>query len=361
MKTNNTAKDLPSINQSLSEHRRIAQALVSAIIITLLALSGKAANVLVNPGFESSPIFTSGSWSQHASETWSMASAGAADPTSVKLVHSGANGLWMQGLYGNGQGGPQTSYAAQDATCIPGNTYTADAWYSAYVYCTSHIGGDDGSDPPGGSGLYGADGSGNEDGWVEVMFFSSGNVLLADYKSQIITPAFVGTASGATYNGTLPVATNALGNIYLAWIHCPITNQYDITTVTPNSDPDVTGGITNTLAPGQYITAPPGAVKVEFRINLYQAAYEAGAPFWDDATLNQVGGVSPSIIGNISPDGTKFFSGASSNFTFNVTSASTGGAPLPTNSTSNIGITVNGVNQTANLQFSGQSTNLSVT
>src|SRR6266436_9293322 len=220
MKTNNTAKDLPSINQSLSEHRQISLALVSAIIMTLLALSGKAANVLVNPGFEASPIFTSGSWSQHASETWSMSSAAAADPTSMKLVHAGANGLWMQGLYGNGQGGPQTSFAAQDFACTPGNTYTADAWYSAYTYCKSHIGGDDGTDSPGGSGLFQADGSGNEDGWVEVMFFSSGNVLLADYKSAIIDPAFVGAASGSNYLGTLPVVTNALGNIYLAWIHC---------------------------------------------------------------------------------------------------------------------------------------------
>jgi hypothetical protein len=373
MKTKSTPKNLPVINQSFNRHRRISHALLSAVILTLLALSVKAANVLVNPGFESSPIFTSGSWSQHASETWSMASATAADPTTMKLVHTGANGLWMQGLYGNGQAGPQISYAAQDFTCTPGNTYTADAWYSAYARCTSHIGGDDGSlNAPvgtgGGSGLYGADGSGNEDGWVEVMFFDAGNILLADYKSAIITPAFVGTAangaSSFTYTGTLPLVTNALGNIYLAWIDCPVTNQYDPTTVTPNTDPvspAAAAGLTNTLGPGQYITAPPGAVKMEFRINLYQAAYESGAPFWDDATLVQVGGPSPSIIGNVSPDGTKFFNGASTNFSFTATSASAGGAPLPTNPTNGVGIVVNGQNKTASLQFSGPSTNLSVT
>jgi hypothetical protein len=361
MKINEQTQQIQSINQPLSERRRILMALVSAIIMTFVAMSGKAGNVLVNPSFDASPLFASGSWSQHASETWSMSSTTAADPTSVKLIRSGANGLWMQGLYGNGQGGPQTSFAAQDFACTPGNTYTADAWYSAYTYCKSHIGGDDGSDPPGGSGLFQADGSGNEDGWVEVMFFNSGNVLLADYKSFIVTPAFVGTATGTNYNGTLPVVTNSISNIFLAWIDCPVTNQYDITTVTPNTDPAVAGGITNTLGSGQFITAPPGAVKVEFRINLYQAAFEAGAPFWDDATLNQVGGVSPSIIGNISPDGTHFFSGASTNFTFNVTSASTGGAPLPTNSTGSVGIVVNGVNETGSLQFSGPSTNLAVT
>ena len=327
----------------------------------LLAFSGKAANVLVNPGFESSPIFTSGSWSQHASETWSMASATAADPTTVKLVRSGANGLWMQGLYGNGQAGPQTSYAAQSFACSAGNTYTADAWYSAYTYCTSHIGGDDGTDSPGGSGLYGADGTGNEDGWVEVLFYDASNVLLADYKSAVMTPAFVGTASGQTYNGTLPILTNSLGNIYLDWIDCQVTNQYDITLVTPNSDPSVTGGVTNTLASGQYITAPAGAVRGEFRINLYQAAYEPGAPFWDDATLTQVGGPSASVIANLSPDGTKFFNGTNTTFSFTVNSASAGGAPLPTNPQSGIGVVVNGQNQSANLQFGGTPTSLNVT
>ena len=294
-----------------------------------------------------------------------MASAQAADPTTNKLVHSGKNGLWMQGLYGNGQGGPQTSFAAQDASCIPGNTYTADAWYSAYTYCTSHIGGDDGSLGNSGSGLYGTDGSGNEDGWVEVMFFDSGNVLLADYKSTIVDSFFTGTAADApgssVYSGTFPLVTNSLGNIYLAWLDMPVTNQYDVTTVTPNSDPDSdVAGITNTLGAGKYITAPPGAVKVEFRINLFQAAYESGAPFWDDAALNQVGGPSASVIGNVSPDGTKFFNGASSSFAFNVTSAAQGGATLPTNPTSGVGIVVNGQNETANLQFSGPSTNLSV-
>jgi hypothetical protein len=360
MKTKSTLKKLPGMNRSLSEHRRILAALVATAMMMLLALSGQAANVLVNPSFDTSPIFTSGSWSQHASETWSMASATAADPTSIKLVHTGTSGLWMQGLYGNGQGGPQTSYAAQSFACTPGNTYTADAWYSAYLVCNQHIGGDDGSTPPGGNGLYGSDSSGNEDGWVEVMFFNSANTLIADYKSTIMDPAFVRDPS-------LLTVTNALGNVYLAWIDCPVTNQYDPATVTPNIDPSTnspagptTQVITGTLAPGQNITAPAGAVRGEFRINLYQAAFESGAPFWDDATLTQVGGASASIIGNLSPDGTKFFNAASTNFTFTVTSASAGGAPLPNNPTNGIGVVVNGQNQSASLKFSGTPTSLNV-
>ena len=360
MKTQYTPEKLPGINPLLSEHRRIPLAMIFPIVMTVLALSAGAANVLVNPSFDTSPIFASGSWSQHASETWSMASATAADLTSIKLIHSGANGLWMQGLYGNGQAGPQTSYAAQSFSCTPGNTYTADAWYSAYLVCNSHIGGDDGSTPPGGNGLYGSDGSGNEDGWVEVMFFNSNNVVIADYKSTIMDPTFV-------RNTSLPTVTNGLGNIYLAWIDCPVTNQYDPTTVTPNTDPSTNSSagattqvITATLAPGQNITAPPGAVRGEFRINLFQAAGESGAPFWDDATLTQVGGASASIIGSLIPDGTKFFNAADTNFTFTVTSASAGGAPLPNNPTNGVGVVVNGQNKTASLQFSGTPTSLNV-
>lgn len=233
MKTKHTPERFRDKNPLLSAHRRLSLVVVSTILMTLCAWSSKAANVLVNPSFDTSPLFASGSWSQHASETWSMASATAADPTTVKLIRTGANGLWMQGLYGNGQSGPQTSYAAQSFSCTPGNTYTADAWYSAYLICNAHIGGDDGSTPPGGSGLYGADGTGNEDGWVEVLFYDANNVLLADYKSTIMTPSFV-------HDSSLPTVTNSLGNVYLAWIDCQVTNQYDVTLVTPNSDPRVT-------------------------------------------------------------------------------------------------------------------------
>jgi len=371
MKAKNTQINLIGIYRSLSKRRHIPLALVSAVVLMLLGLSAKAGNILVNPDLTGSAIFTTGSWSQHASETWSMAPASAADPTKDVLQTNGG-GLWMQGLYGNGQGGPQTSYAAQDFACFPGNTYTASAMYSAYTMCQSHIGGDDGSlgQNVGGSGLFGNDGN-NEDGWVEVLFYNSGNVLVADYKSTIVTAAFEGGAADAPgtpptsdYSGPFPLVTNSLGNIYLAWLTMPVTNQYDVTTVTPNTDPDpalALETVSSTLKPGQLITAPAGAVKVEYRISLYQAVQESGAPFWGTAVLNQVGGPSASVIGNLNPDGTKFFNAASTNFTFNVTSAAQGGAPLPTNSASGIGIVVNGVDETGILQITGPSTNLAAT
>jgi hypothetical protein len=345
MKTQTIPKNLARINPSLSDYHRITIALIS-VIIMLFALSAQAGNVLVNPGFEATPLFASGSWSQHATVTWSMNAGTAWAPRT--LTHAGGNSFWMQGVY---NGGNNTTYAAQDFACFPGNTYTADCWYSAYVTNNGSIGGSGAS----GSGLFGNDGAGNEDGWIEVQFLDSGNNLLADYKSTIITPSFCANAAA-----TLTLVTNAYGP-YLPWEDFPVTNQYDVSTLTPGADPASNGTVTNTLAAGQLITAPPGAVKLEFRISMFQAQYESGAPFYDDATLNQVGGPSASVIGNVSPDGTKFFNGTNTSFTFNITSAAVGGAPFPTNATSKVGIIVNGQNQTSSLQFSGPSTNLSVT
>jgi hypothetical protein len=362
MKTQTIPKNMPSINPSLSERRRIPMALVSTIIMMLFALSSQAGNILINPNFATQPIFAPGSWTQHASVTWSMNSATAADGSSVKLIYPGdVNGLWMQGVY---SGAPQVTYAAQDFSTTPGSTYTADAHYSAYVYFNGGLGG-----LAGNTALFQADAppapAGQEqDGWVEVLFYDSGNNVLADYKSTIITAAYEGSASGTTYTpgtGNFTLATNAINNIYLGWTDFSVTNQYDVTTITPGSNPDIVGTVTNTLAAGQVMTAPPGAVKVEFRISDYQYQYEGGAPFWGHASLVQLSGASPSIIGNVVPNGSQFFNYTNSSFTFNVTSAATGGAGLPSNPTSGIGVLVNGQNKSGLLQFSGPSTNLSVT
>jgi hypothetical protein len=392
MKTNEQSQQIQSANQIFSGLRRISLALVSAIIMSFFALSGQAGNILVNPGFETA-VFTSSAWQQHSLETWSSAAASSVNgtepggaPINIKLVHTGDDGLWMQGTYGNGGTSMADESVSETFACFPGNAYTADAWYSAYLFCTNHIGGDDGQLQPfwgtgfpndprdgGGCGLFEGSGAGLQSaGWVEVRFLDSGNNVLADYRSMIIDPAYLGavTVTGAyvtngfTYSGTLPVVTNNAGNAYLAWQDFPVTNQYDVSLITPNTDPDTeiaNGAITNTLGAGQSMLAPAGAAQVEFSIHIIQdtAANRPGAPFWDDATLNQVAGPSPSLL-TPTPNGSAFFTSAT-NFTFNVASASTGGAPLPTNSTSSIGIVVNGANQTGNLQFSGPSTNLTAT
>ena len=203
-----------------------------------------------------------------------------------------------------------------------------------------------------------------EDGWVEVDFLDASNNVLSVWRSAILDPGYVSSlaSSGATTTNVTATTTN----IYLTWFDVPVTNQYDLSTIVLNADPSpgTPGGttevITNTLSPGQYIVAPPGTAFVQFRLNLCQKSFCSGAPHWDLCTLNQAGGPSPSVIGSVSPDGSTLFNRASTNFTFTVTSASTGGAPLPSNPTGGIKVVVNGVDQSSSLLFNGSSTNWNV-
>ncbi len=71
-------------------------------------------------------------------------------------------------------------------------------------------------------------------------------------------------------------------------------------------------------------------------------------------------GPSPSMINNLSPDGSRFFNEVS-NFTFTIQSASTGGAQLPTNPTNEVQVMVNGQDKSSTLQFSGSNTFWNVT
>jgi len=316
----------------------------------------QATNILVDPGFETTPIFSS--WTAQTTESWSMNTA---TSTPNGLVRTGSNALWMQGLYGNG--GALAYYnmgAYQTLACAPGATFTADAWFSAYV--SYPYAGLDGAN--GNSGLLTSDGSGVEDCWVEVQFLNSANTILADYKSVILSPITAtqpGSAGVQTFNVTapsVPTVTDTNGNVYLAWIDCQVTNQYDLSTIGPDTDP-ATESVTNTLKNG-IITAPAGTAFVKYFVGLAQAANESGADFWDDCTLIQLGGPSPSVISGLTPDGTHFFN-TNTSLTFSITSASTGGSPLPTNPTNGITVLVNGVNQAANLQFTGTSTAWNVT
>lgn len=342
-----------------SRHFTTASVLSAAVlaIATLTSPSSRAANILSNPGFETSPALTG--WSIHTTETWSINGGN----TAGKLYRTGANSLWTQGLYLNG-GAPRyyNMYAYQKVAAAPGSTYTAEAWFSEYSSYYQHQGGDNGA----GSGLLGSDGSGVEDCWVEVQFLDAANNILADYKSAIISPidaTLPGSAGVQTINvNTWPTLTNVITgvatNIYLDWIHCAVTNQFDISTIGPNTDP-ATESVTNTLGNG-IMVAPPGTAFVQYMLCLAQAQYESGANYWDDCTLNQLGGPSASVISGLTPDGSKFFN-TNTTLSFTVTSASTGGAPLPTNPTNGVTVIVNGVDKSATLQFSGYPTNLQVT
>ena len=273
-------------NQRTNRLRRYARL---ALLVGGLAMSNniiRADNILVNPGFETSPIFTS--WSVHTTEGWSINGAN----TAGQLYRTGANALWTQGLYGNG-GAPRyyNMYAYQKIAAAPGATFTADAWFSEYSSYYLPQGGDNGS----GSGLLTSDADGVEDCWVEVQFLDSADNILADYKSAIISPidaTLPGSAGVNTINVyNWPTVTNVIPNvatnIYLDWIHCQVTNQFDISTIGPNTDP-ATESVTNRLSSG-IMTAPPGTAYVQYMVCLAQALYESGANYWDDCTLNQLG------------------------------------------------------------------------
>ncbi len=316
----------------------------------------QAANILVDPGFETAPIFSS--WSAQTTESWSMDAA----TGHGGLIRTGANALWTQGLYLNGGAPPYYNMGAyQLIAAAPGSTFTADAWFSEYTsYPYNGANGANGN-----SGLLTGDPvNGEEVCWVEVQFLDSAQNILTDYKSAILSPTLVtqpGSAGVQTFNvndPALPTVADATGtNYYLAWIHCQVTNQYDLSTIGPNTDP-VAESVTNTLSSG-VMTAPPGTAYVKYFLGLAQQQYQSGANFWDDCSLNQLGGPSPSVIGSLTPNGSHFFY-TNTSLTFTVTSASTGGYPLPTNPTNGIHVVVNGVDQSANLQFTGTSTNWNV-
>ncbi len=346
---------------------RISAFLCASAMAADIAFAG---NVLNNSNFGTTPIFSAGSWTAFSTESWSM-------NQSTALVYPGdSDSLWMQGLYGNG-GAPAhyNMYTYQTVACAPGSTFTANAFFSQYVADITAEGGDVGNTldvggPYYSSGLFGSDSSGEEDGWVEVMFLDGNNNVLADYKSTIITPAYESSliSSGAVvtnYSAFNVNTTTGTTNydINLAWLNCQVTNQYDVSTIggfNANIDP-ATESVTNTLGSGQYMVAPPGTKYVQYRLGLSQAQYESGAAYWDNCSLNLAGGPGASVIGNISPNGSHFFNISSTNFTFTVTSSASGGAPLPTNPNSGVAVIVNGQNQSANLQFSGSPTALSVT
>ncbi|HEV2437577.1 MAG TPA: hypothetical protein VG077_16410 [Verrucomicrobiae bacterium] len=328
-----------------------------AVVALGFALNSAAVNILTNPGFDSSPGFSG--WSAHSTETWSYA-------VHNDVSISSPDSCWQQGLYGNG-GAPNTyiSYVYQRISAAPGSTYTADAWFTQFVF-GSVDGGDNGS-----SGLYGdnmALYSTNylntgyyEDGWVEVQFLSSSNTILADYKSFIINPAYVHNlaTAGATTTNVTATTTNA----YLNWFDCSVTNQYNPNTIVVNGDPDpgnftgapISPGPTNSI-PSGIMTAPPGTRYVQFSLNLCQTSYSSGAPHWDNCALNQLSGPSPSVIGNIAPNGGKLFNIASTNFTFNVQSFN--GITVASNA---IQVVQNGADVSKRLTFSGNNTNWNVT
>jgi hypothetical protein len=365
MKTRiNIRSNCDPLNKPPIHRNKIRGLLLGVAALFGAGVTAQATNILANPGFETTPIF--GQWTAQTTEGWSMNVSGAGGGAAGGLFRTGANALWMQGLYLNGNPGIYYNMGAvQTFACSAGSTYSADAWFSQFTAGPAGIGGSVGA-----STLFTSDASGVEDGWVEVQFLDSNNNILADYKSAILSPITAtqpGSVGVQTINvNNLPTTTSVIPNqgggttlyTYLTWLDCPVIYQYDVSTIGGNIDP-ATESVTNVIS-GGVLTAPAGAAYVKYFVGIAQAQYEAGASYWDDCTLNQLSGPSPSLINTLAPNGLTFFY-TNTSLTFTVNSASTGGAPLPTNPTSGVKVVVNGVDLSANLQFGGTSTNLTVT
>src|SRR5690348_14090746 len=260
------------------------------VVVVCFALSSQAVNILSNPGFDGPPAGLN-SWSAHTTEGWSYAAH-----SDVSI--SSPDSCWQQGLYGNGGAplNPYISYVYQKVAAAPGYTYSADAWFTQFVFGSGDGGNSGGGGFLGaGCGLFGdnmnlystntANGGYYEDGWVEVQFLSSSNTILADYKSGIINPALVHHL--ATIGATTTNMTATTTNAYLTWFDVPVTNQYNPNTIVLNGDPDPANTTGATLSPGPtntipsgVMTAPPGTVAVQFMLNLCQTSYASGAPHW---------------------------------------------------------------------------------
>jgi beta-glucanase (GH16 family) len=193
-----------------------------------------AANVLSNPGFEFDPAgetMSVGGWTPYGGNVYSE--------TSQTLAHGGTNYLKVFQAF-NGH----TNYTGvyQDYISSPGATYAADGW--AYTSSGDVL-------------------AGQNAAWVEVTFRDATTNVIGLYRTFLIT-------TNAITSGAFP--TNA-------WIHLPITNQYDpilmVVTNTPTS-----------------LTAPAGTVFMRYQVVFRgDAKSSGGSVYFDDLNLNQISGL----------------------------------------------------------------------
>ena len=99
MKTNSSARPNGAVRREAPARYNGCRSLLLVAALAGAGITAHAAgtNILANPGFETTPIFNY--WTAQTTEGWSMngSACGAGG-----LIRTGANSLWMQGLYGNG-------------------------------------------------------------------------------------------------------------------------------------------------------------------------------------------------------------------------------------------------------------------
>ncbi|HEV2319963.1 MAG TPA: family 16 glycosylhydrolase [Verrucomicrobiae bacterium] len=216
----------------------VAACIIFAIGL-LFAMEAGAANVLTNPGFETSGL---AGWTTFGPYNY--------DENTPGLAHSGTNFYKVYGAFNASQ-----NYTGiyQDNLSAPGAVYSADGW--AYTL---------GSD---GGGIHGEDAI-----WLEVSFRDASYNALALYRSVVVT-----SNNLAKFGGTN------------TWFDLHITNECSFTNA--SAPILLPGTATNSVAS---LVAPAGTAYVRYQVVFAQGPDNAnGSMYFDDLNLNKTGGAPP--------------------------------------------------------------------
>ena len=221
--------------------------------LVLAARLAQAGNLLVNPGFETSPygqvVPTGWTYFAPASLHAGVQDYWVVGPTDYGMTAHSGTYFWKQwnALY---SAPPSNNVAGiyQTFPSAPGDLYQASGWLG-----TS-------SQDAGGLGA----GCGT---WVQVEFLNASSNLVALYKS----PVFSATMGSNT------------------WFFFAVTNACNLSSPVPTGDPyfttyTVTGSV-------MQLVAPAGTTAVRYRYAyLSVATNQVGSAYLDDAVLNPIGG-----------------------------------------------------------------------
>ena len=201
----------------------------------LFAIEARAANILTNPGFETSSSTLAG-WTTFGANNYSQTGSNA---------HSGTNYYKVYGQFILG-----TNYTGiyQDNASGPGVTYLADGW--AESLSSDNIKGKDAI-------------------WLEVSFRDASFNALALYRSVVVTSNNIASFGGLS-----------------KWFDLQITNQCSFSN--PSAQILTPGTVTNSVTS---LVAPSNTVYVRYQVVFQQGTNDDnGSMYFDDLTLNQTSG-----------------------------------------------------------------------
>jgi hypothetical protein len=297
---------------SLSGIIRHGALLAFVAAVALCAGPAQAANLLLNPSFETNngnvvptswTYFTPPNVSAH--DYWIVSSNSVG--CSHMAPHSGTY-FWKEWFIHNNTN--NVAGLSQTFSSSPGSIYNASGWLATST-CD----------------ILGADCA----TWIQVEFLDASTNLVALYKSAIFSPSA------------------ALDT----WVQFQVTNACDLTQPVSVGDPyfttyAVTGSVSQ-------LVAPFGTASVRYRFCYLTVGSEGGSAFCDDAVLNQLSGPTPPVISALFPQDSMIFVNPTSGISFTASSPS--GFTI---NNSGIHLTVNGTNVSGGLAITGSASSKNV-